>query len=96
MCCQPGRPHTPESRAKISAANKGKMPWNQGKKHSETTRALIRERTRVAMQARRLAKVAEMGMTLEEYEEMKRIKAQEEKARKRAAKKNATSSEDFK
>merc|ERR1719310_2673598 len=24
-----GRPHTPESRARISAANKGNVPWNK-------------------------------------------------------------------
>lgn len=44
-----GHPHTAESRAKISAANKGKTPWNQGLKHSEETRARIAEGTRRAM-----------------------------------------------
>ena len=41
-----GRPHTAESRAKISAANKGKTPWNKGLGHSEETKARIRERTK--------------------------------------------------
>lgn len=46
MCIQ-GRPHTAESRAKISAANKGKTPWNKGLGHSEETKARIRERTKL-------------------------------------------------
>jgi hypothetical protein len=44
---QQGRPHTPESRAKISAANKGKTPWNKGVGHSEETKARIKERTKL-------------------------------------------------
>mmetsp|Transcript_16523 Transcript_16523/g.33671 ORF Transcript_16523/g.33671 Transcript_16523/m.33671 type:complete len:422 (-) Transcript_16523:50-1315(-) len=40
---KPGRAHTAESRAKISAANKGKKPWNAGVKHSQATRDKIRE-----------------------------------------------------
>jgi hypothetical protein len=48
-----GRPHTAESRAKISAANKGKLPWNKGRGHSEETKARIREATTVAMRKRR-------------------------------------------
>ena len=47
-----GRLHTPESRAKISAANKGRTPWNAGRKHSEETRQRIAEATRKAMQRR--------------------------------------------
>ena len=47
-----GRLHTPESRAKISAANKGRTPWNAGRKHSEETRQRIAEATRAAMQRR--------------------------------------------
>ena len=39
---KPGRVHSPESRAKISAANKGKKPWNVGVKHSQETRDRIR------------------------------------------------------
>ena len=43
-----GHPHTLESRLKISAANKGKVPWNVGKKHSEETKRKIAEATRAA------------------------------------------------
>lgn len=50
-----GRPHTTESRAKISAANKGKVPWNAGKKHSEETRRKIAAGTRKAMIKRQMA-----------------------------------------
>ncbi|KAM6573956.1 hypothetical protein CsatA_022283 [Cannabis sativa] len=32
-------------REKIGLANKGKVPWNKGKKHSEETRARIKQRT---------------------------------------------------
>ncbi|GMI16559.1 hypothetical protein TrLO_g718 [Triparma laevis f. longispina] len=39
---QKGRPHTAEAKAKISAANKGKKPWNVGLSHSESTRQKIR------------------------------------------------------
>ncbi|XP_031490463.1 uncharacterized protein LOC116257656 isoform X1 [Nymphaea colorata] len=37
-------------RSKISKANKGKVPWNKGRKHSEETRQKIQERTKLAMQ----------------------------------------------
>ena len=36
-----GHAHTVESKLKISAANKGKQPWNKGKAHSQQTRDLI-------------------------------------------------------
>lgn len=39
-----------ERRLRISNANKGKVPWNRGRKHSPETLALIRERTKQAMQ----------------------------------------------
>ncbi|KAF6157354.1 hypothetical protein GIB67_004292, partial [Kingdonia uniflora] len=37
-------------RNRISKANKGNVPWNKGRKHSEETIRLIRERTKLAMQ----------------------------------------------
>jgi hypothetical protein len=51
-----GRPHTAESRAKISAANKGKVPWNTGRAHSPETIELIRARTAEAMRERAAAR----------------------------------------
>ncbi|KAK4745849.1 hypothetical protein SAY87_012161 [Trapa incisa] len=38
-----------ERRRKIGLANKGKVPWNVGRKHSEVTRERIRQRTREAL-----------------------------------------------
>ncbi|CAB1117401.1 unnamed protein product [Ectocarpus sp. CCAP 1310/34] len=69
-----GRPHTVASKAKISAANKGKKPWNVGVGHSEETRRKIAEGARNAARKRRQKTAESMGMTLEEYEEMKRRK----------------------
>jgi hypothetical protein len=39
-----------EWRLRISKANKGKVPWNKGRRHSPETLARIRERTKQAMQ----------------------------------------------
>ncbi|XP_031092426.1 uncharacterized protein LOC115997090 [Ipomoea triloba] len=36
-------------RSRISKANKGKTPWNKGRKHSPETLQKIKERTRIAM-----------------------------------------------
>lgn len=44
-----GRKHTASARAKISAANRGRVPWNKGRQHSEETRARIAAATRAAM-----------------------------------------------
>lgn len=48
-----GRPHTVASKAKISAANKGKKPWNVGVGHSEETRRKIAEGARNAARKRK-------------------------------------------
>ena len=59
-CIQPAvRKHTDESKRKISAANKGRVPWNAGRKHSEETRRRIAEGTRLAMERRAEAVRAE-------------------------------------
>lgn len=44
-----GHKHTAESKRKISAANRGNVPWNKGRKHSEETKRKISEGTRRAM-----------------------------------------------
>ena len=49
-----GRPHTVASKAKISAANKGKKPWNVGVGHSEETRRKIAEGARNAARRRKI------------------------------------------
>lgn len=38
-----------ERRIKIGLANKGRVPWNKGRKHSAETRARIKQRTREAL-----------------------------------------------
>ncbi|XP_058753406.1 uncharacterized protein LOC131626598 isoform X2 [Vicia villosa] len=38
-------------RSRISKANKGKSPWNKGRKHTPETLQKIKERTRIAMQS---------------------------------------------
>eukprot|EP00171_Calliarthron_tuberculosum_P006645 IDg6645t1 len=43
--------HTQDARRKISAANKGNVPWNKGRKHSEETRRKIAAATKMAMTA---------------------------------------------
>ncbi|GJQ15273.1 hypothetical protein GpartN1_g7064.t1 [Galdieria partita] len=46
---RPGSVHTPESKAKISAARKGSIPWNKGKNHSKETREKISHSLRLKM-----------------------------------------------
>lgn len=50
-----GRAHTAQSKSRISAANKGNIPWNAGGKHSEETRRKIAEGSRRAARRRREA-----------------------------------------
>lgn len=38
-----------ERRQKIGLANKGRVPWNKGKKHTAGTRELISQRTKEAL-----------------------------------------------
>ncbi|KAG5192069.1 hypothetical protein JKP88DRAFT_352094 [Tribonema minus] len=67
-----GKAHTAESKAKISASNKGKAAWNKGRSMSPETRARIAEGTRRAVAAKKARKAAELGMTVEEYDASKR------------------------
>ena len=77
-----GYTHNDISRAKISAANKGKVPWNVGKQHSEETKQRIKEKTKESIERRKLAAAQAMGLTvaemeakkLEEKRETKRLK----------------------
>ena len=84
-----GFTHTTSSRAKISAANKGKVPWNKGKARSEETKARIAAGVRKRNRERFLAKLAEEGITEEEYNERKKAKRRkkdEERRKRRTAK----------
>ena len=83
-----GYTHTTASKAKISAANKGKTPWNKGKSRSEETRARIAEGVRRKNRERFLAKLAAEGLTEEEYtarQKEKRRKADAERRARRTA-----------
>lgn len=60
--------HNSDIRSRISAANKGKQPWNVGMNHSEETKrkisAGVRERIRVDIERNATA----LGLSVEEYE----------------------------
>jgi hypothetical protein len=63
-----GYSHTTASKAKISAANKGKTPWNKGKTRSPEEKARIAAGVRAKNHERFLAKLAALNMTQAEYE----------------------------
>lgn len=67
-----GYTHTTASRAKISAANKGKTPWNKGKQRSEEVKQRIAEGVRRKNREKFLNKLEELGLTEEEYEQQKK------------------------
>lgn len=81
-----GYSHTSASKAKISAANKGKTPWNKGKSRSEEVKARIAEGVRRKNRERFLAKLAAEGITEEEYNERKKEKRRAAEAERRARK----------
>jgi hypothetical protein len=74
-----GTPHSAESKAKISAANKGKKPWNAGKQHSEETKRRIAEKTKEAMIKRKLEQATALGCTVEELDAQKEEDRREKK-----------------
>jgi len=82
-----GYSHTKNTRAKISAGNKGKTPWNKGKPRSPDVKARIAAGVRAKHRQRFLKKLNDMGMTEEEYEvkkeEERRIKEAEQQARRK-------------
>lgn len=67
-----GYTHTRSSKAKISAANKGKTPWNKGQQRSEDVKARIAEGVRRKNRLRFLQKLEDLGITEEEYNEQKK------------------------
>lgn len=79
-----GYTHTNASRAKISAANKGKVPWNKGKGRSEEVKRKIAEGVRRKNRERFLAKLEDMGLTEEEYEHQKKEERRKKDAERRA------------
>jgi hypothetical protein len=66
-----GYTHTTASKAKISAANKGKTPWNKGIQRSEEVRARIAEGVRRNNRQRFLQQLETLGLTEAQYEEKK-------------------------
>lgn len=79
-----GYSHTAASKAKISAANKGKTPWNKGKTRSDEVKQKIAEGVRRKNRERFLAKLKEMGLTEEEYEQQKKEERRKKDAERRA------------
>mmetsp|Transcript_3880 Transcript_3880/g.5605 ORF Transcript_3880/g.5605 Transcript_3880/m.5605 type:complete len:618 (-) Transcript_3880:159-2012(-) len=79
-----GYSHTNASRAKISAANKGKTPWNKGKTRSEETKARIAAGVRAKNRERFLKKLEDLGLTEEEYETQKKEERRKKDAERRA------------
>lgn len=81
-----GYSHTTSSRAKISAANKGKTPWNKGKPRSPEVKARIAAGVRAKNRQVFLKKLEDMGLTEEVYEAQKkeqlRIKDADRESRK--------------
>ena len=62
-----GYAHTKRSRARISKANKGNIPWNRGKNRSEAVRAKIAAGVQARNRAVLLEKLKKLGMTEEEW-----------------------------
>ena len=77
-----GFSHTNASKAKISAANRGKVPWNKGRAQSDAVRAKIAAGVQKRNREKFLKKLADQGLTEEEYNAQKE-KEKEEKAARR-------------
>jgi hypothetical protein len=80
-----GYSHTTSSRAKISAANKGKTPWNKGRVRSEEEKARIAAGVLAFNRQRFLDKLKTLNLTEEEYvqqqKELRRVKDAERRSR---------------
>lgn len=79
-----GFSHTASSRAKISAANKGKTPWNKGKHRSEEVKARIAAGVRARNRERFLQKLKDQGITEEQYNGQKKAERAKKDAERRA------------
>ena len=79
-----GYSHTQASRAKISAANKGKVPWNKGMNRTDEVKARIAAGVRAKNRERHLQKLQDIGITEEEYEAQKRAERSAKEAERRA------------
>ena len=84
-----GFTHTKTSKAKISAANKGKVPWNKGQPRSDAVKARIAAGVKARNRQKFLEQLATEGVTEEEYnakQEAERLeKEQKQQARRTAA-----------
>lgn len=79
-----GYSHTKSSKRKIGLANKGKKPWNKGRRRSEADKAKISAGVRARNRAALLKKIEAMGITEEEWLEQKRqTKLKREQIRRR-------------
>jgi len=92
-----GYTHTSSSKAKISAANKGKVPWNKGTPRSDEVRARIAEGVRKRNRERFLSMLAEENITEDEYLERKKAdkkKKDTERRKRRTARGGYTPTEE--
>jgi hypothetical protein len=67
-----GYAHNTSSKLKISAANKGKTPWNKDKQRSGTDKAKISAGVKARNRAILLQQLKEWDMTEEEYADLKK------------------------
>lgn len=81
-----GFSHTSSSKAKISAANKGKTPWNKGKGRSEEVKARIAAGVRKRNREKFLQKLKDQGITEEDYNAEEARKKADKEARMKARK----------
>ena len=79
-----GFSHTSASKAKISAANKGKTPWNKGQARSVEVRERIAAGVRAKNREKFLEKLESLGLTEEEYERQKKDERNRKAAERRA------------
>lgn len=73
-----GYTHTALSKAKIAAANKGKIPWNKGQPRSEHVKAKIAQGVRASNRRKFLQKLQQLGLTEPEYEGQQRQQKQQQ------------------